>query len=106
MPDFERRGKRRAMLSQTVRVRPSQPGGRDFDEVLTTINISRDGIYFSSDTNSYFKGQRLFITMPYSGVAGAVNPEYIGEVVRVDSLPQKRQGIAVHLVTSVNLKTN
>lgn len=102
---MERRTKRRAMLSQTVRVRPSS-GGNDFDEVLQTVNISREGIYFASERKGYFKGMRLFITMPYSAIPGAVNPEYIGEVVRVDDLPQNTSGVAVHLVTSVNLKAN
>ena len=106
IPNFDRRGKRRAMLSQTVRVRPSEPVANDFDEIHATLNISREGIYFSTESPGYFKGMRLFVTMPYSSVPGAANPEYIGEVVRVDPLPNRLRGVAVHLVTSVNLRTN
>lgn len=104
--DFERRNKRRAMVSQPVRVRPSEPTMNDFDEVRRTVNICRDGIYFHTELPGYFKGQRLAVTMPYSPAPGAVNPEYIGEVVRIDSLPHKQRGVAIQLKMSFNLKTN
>ena len=103
LPDSNRRTRHRAKMAQPVRVRPSEPRGNDFDEVLATINVCRNGIYFPTDRTSYYKEMRLFITFPYNTGHGAINQEYIGRVVRIDNLPDGRLGIAVHLVMTVNL---
>ena len=105
LPDLDRRGKRRAKVAQPVRVRPSEPGEKQFDEVQVTLNVCRNGIYFATERDSYYKHMRLFVTFPYSNGPGAINWEYIGQVVRVDRLPDGRRGIAVQLVMSINLKT-
>ena len=99
--DSDRRIKRRVKIAQPVRVRPSEPGFH-FDEVRATINVCRDGVYFSTDENYYKKGMRVFVTMPYSDAPGAINLEYIGEVVRVDKLTYNQWGVAVHLKMTVN----
>ncbi len=103
LPDADRRNKRRVKIAQPVRVRPSEPGRTDFDEVSATLNVCRDGIYFPTELDSYYKGMRLFVTFPYSEEPGAINLEYIGEIVRVDKLLHGQHGIAVHLKTSVNV---
>ncbi len=99
----ERRGKGRAKLAQKVRVRPSEPQGKEFDEVVDTLNVCRTGIYFASDRDAYHTDMRLFVTYPYATGPGAINQEYIGRVVRIDSLPDGRRGIAVHLQMKLNL---
>ncbi len=103
LPGSDRRNRGRAKLAQPLRVRPSEPGGADFDEVLMTINVCRDGVYFPTEREGYFKGMRVFITFPYNETPGAINLEYIGEVVRIDKLSHGRQGIAVHLKMKLNL---
>ena len=103
IPDSERRRKGRAKLAQPIRVRPSEPGGHNFDEVLVSINVCRDGVYFPTEQETYYKGMRVFITFPYNEGPGAINLEYIGEVVRIDELSHGRKGIAVHLKMKVNL---
>lgn len=102
----DRRGKRRAKISQPVRVRPSEPIANGFDEVLATIDMCRDGIYFATARDSYHKHLRLFITLPYHDHPGAIHLEYIGEVVRVDRLPDGKFGVAVHLLMSMSLKSH
>ncbi len=106
LPDSDRRNKRRVKIAQPVRVRPSEPGGVPFDEVCATLNVCRNGIYFPTDLDSYYKGMRVFVTFPYSEAPGALNLDYIGEVVRVDKVPDRRHGIAVHLKMSINVKTH
>ncbi len=106
LPDSERRRKGRAKLSQPIRVRPSEPGGQEFDEVRVSLNVCRDGVYFPTERDSYYKGMRVFITFPYNDGPGAINLEYIGEVVRIDKLSHGRLGIAVHLKMRVNLGTH
>lgn len=102
----DRRNKRRVRVAQSVRIRPSEPMGAGFDEVQATINVCRDGIYFPTTLNSYQKGMRVFVTFPYSDMPGAINLEYIGEVVRVDKLTHGRLGVAVHLKTTINAVGN
>jgi hypothetical protein len=106
LPDSDRRDKRRARIAQPVRVRPSMPGGDEFDDVLATINVSRHGLYFSTDRPTYKKGLRLFITLPFHDDPNAINLEYIGEVVRVDRLADGNFGVAVHLKMTVNLQAS
>jgi len=101
-----RRVKRRVKISQPLRVRPSEPHGRQFDEVLVTINVCRDGLYFATRENNYEPGRRVFITFPYSNDPCAVNLEYIGRIVRVDKLPRGQFGVAVQLLLSVNLQSD
>jgi hypothetical protein len=93
----------RVRLSFPVRARPSQPMLEEFDEILHTENSSRSGCYFTTSNANYKKHLRLFVTVPYSTTLGAINRDYIGEVVRIDPRPNGRLGIAVNLLTSIGL---
>lgn len=100
----ERRRLARRPVFRPIRVRPSFPGDRDFDEVMGTVNAHREGVYFVTELNAYKKGLRLFVSMPYSPHTPGEN-EYIGEVVRVETLPDGKFGVAVHLIQSFGLKS-
>ena len=97
----ERRRKGRLKLPQTVRVRPSDPLRHDFDEILPTLNTSRDSIYFASKNEFYKEGMRLFVTYPYSDGPGSINRESLGKVVRIDDLGHGRRGIAVEILMPI-----
>ena len=99
----DRRKLPRRNVFRPIRVRPSFPGQHDFDEVLGTVNAHREGLYFITELSTYKKGLRLFVTIPYSPHAIGEN-EFIGEVVRVETLPDGKFGVAVHLVQSFGLK--
>jgi hypothetical protein len=99
----ERRRNRRAKSLHLVRVRPSQPMAEGFEEVLSTVNAARDSLYFIGWKNSYNVGMRLFITFPYSSRADPIKSEYLGQVVRVEQLDGGRRGVAVRLITTINL---
>ncbi len=94
---LEKRRWPRVRLSYLVRARPSQPTVQEFDDVLETVNSCRSGCYFATDSVRYKKRLRLLISVPYSVVPGAINRDYIGEIVRVDDLPGGRTGVAVSL---------
>ena len=102
-PSDRRRLPRRKSF-RPIHVRPSFPGQHDFDEVLGTVNAHREGLYFITELNSYKKGLRLFVTIPYSPHAAPGENEYIGEVVRVETLPGGKFGVAVHLLQTFGLK--
>lgn len=94
----ERRRKARLKLPQMVHVRPSEPLEHDFKEVVTTVNASRESVYFTTRQRRYFRGLRLVVTYTYSHAPGAINREYIGEVVRVDLKQRGLYGVAVRLL--------
>ena len=99
----ERRRKARLRFPQTLRVRPSDPERHDFDEILPTVNIARDNVYFPSKNEFYAVGMRLFITCPYSDGLGSINSESLGRVVRIDDLGHGRRGIAVEILMPLYL---
>lgn len=93
----DRRRRARLKLPQTVRVRPSD-AHLDFDEILPTLNATRESVYFASKNGAYVEGMRVFITFPYSDSPGSLNRESLGRVVRVDDLGQGRRGIAIEIL--------
>ena len=94
----ERRRKGRLRLPRVVRVRPSEPGITDFDDVLPTQNAALDSVYFIAKNRRYKEGMRVFITFPYSDAPGSINQESLGKVVRVDELDHGRRGIAIQIL--------
>lgn len=98
---LEKRRGRRAKMARPARVRPSEPRDEHFEDLPISVNASKEGIYFTTRRNSYYKGMRVFVTFPYSSPHDPMNCEYVAEVVRVEELPQGKFGVAVHLKMSV-----
>jgi len=94
LPPKELRRSRRVKISLPARVRPSDPKYKE--EVRTTLNTSRDGLYFTTWTEHYYVGMRVRATFPYASV-DVCNSEYLGEVMRIDRLEDGSLGIAVRI---------
>lgn len=94
-PNGERRRKRRAGVSLSIRVSPAGPKDGTFEEVRATLNASRDGFYFITPTEHYYEGMRLRVTVPYGPSAGSGSWEDNGEVVRAERRADGRLGVAV-----------
>ena len=88
-----------------MRVRPSEPRDDHFEDLPNSVNASKHGIYFVSRLSNYYKGMRVFITFPYSP-NDPMSSEYLADVVRIDSLPNGKFGIAVDLKMSVNMSSS
>ena len=101
----ERRRSRRIRIGQPLKVRPSDPHDAHFEETATTKNVSRDGIYFHTKNNTYREGMRLFVTLPYHFPSDPHDLEYLGQVARIENLPDGYRGIAVQLLSSTNTKS-
>lgn len=100
----ERRRTKRLKLAQVVRVRPSDADlHHDFDEILPTLNTTRESVYFVSKNKFYKERMRLFVTYPYSEALGSINRESLGKVVRIDELGGGRRGIAVQILMPIYL---
>jgi hypothetical protein len=100
-----RRG-RRAKMARPLRVRPSEPRDDHFEDFPTSANASKHGIYFVSRLANYYKGMRVFVTFPYTSAHDPMNSDYVAEVVRVESLPNNKFGIAVDLKMTVNMTSS
>ena len=98
----ELRRSRRAKIARPMRVRPSEPRDEHFEDHPVSVNASKEGIYFTSRRDSYYPGMRVFVTFPYSSPHDPMNCEYVGEVLRVEKLPNNKTGVAVHLKLTVN----
>ena len=97
----ERRLNRRAKLTKMLRVRPSDPRDKHFEDLPLSMNVSKHGMYFHSNRTDYYKGMRVFVTFPYTFVNDPMNSEYLAEVVRVEKLVGDRLGVALQLLTTV-----
>ena len=93
---IERRRRKRAKISAQVHVRVVN-SPEPFEEVCKSVDVSRDGLLFTSARAGYWKGQMLDVTFPYSMAAGDFNTAQKAEVVRVESSPSGSQqhGVAV-----------
>jgi hypothetical protein len=104
-PVTELRRERRARISKQVRVRPSDPRDEHFEDHSVSANASKHGIYFVSRRSNYYKGMRVFVTFPFTSPHDPMNCEYLAEVVRVESLPNNKFGVAVNLKMTLNMNT-
>ena len=106
IPYSELRRARRAKLARPMRVRPSEPRDDHFEDLPTSVNASKHGIYFLSRRSNYYKGMRVFVTFPYTSAHDPMTSEYLAEVVRIDTLPKDKFGIAVDLKMTVNMSSS
>ena len=101
-PYQKQRRTRRAKIAKTLRVRPSEPREEHFEDLPVSINASKEGVYFHTRRENYYKGMRVFVTFPFSSPHDPMNREYVAEVVRVEKLPNGRFGVALNLKMTVN----
>jgi PilZ domain-containing protein len=99
-----RRRNARARISLPIRVRSADFADDQVDEVRATTNLSRGGLYFSSQQSSYHRGMKVLLTIPFRDFVADAGPEERGEVLRVDHLKDGRAGVAVRLLKSAESK--
>ena len=90
----ERRKRRRAKISAQVLIRTAAPA-RAFEEVCMTVDISRDGLLFTTDYADYACGQTLNVTFPYSKTQAAMEQAQKADVVRVVRHTDGKFGVGV-----------
>jgi len=101
-----KRRSRRAKIAKPLRVRPSEPRDEHFEDMPVSVNASKEGIYFHTRRPNYYKGMRVFVTFPFTSTHDPMSCEYVAEVVRVETLPNARFGVALHLLMTVNFNSN
>lgn len=89
----------RESLSEPVLVRPCDP--RFPEEVCTTANVSRSGVYFITTTEHYYVGMNVVITLNF-GPDDPVHREQIGDVVRIEDLENGKKGVGIRILMHRN----
>jgi PilZ domain len=89
----------RETLSEPVRVRPCDPLYPE--EICTTANVSRSGLYFVTPTKHYVVGMNVVVTLNF-GQDDPIHREQIGDVVRVDELDEDKRGVAIRILMHNN----
>jgi len=96
LSNMERRGSRRCKITQLMRIRPSDPNKERFEDMRSSLSVSRSGIFFQSSERSYEVGMRLFVTMPYSQDPASIAREYSRKSSK-DVLPTGMFGIGMKI---------
>jgi hypothetical protein len=94
----ERRTLERLKISVPVHVRSIEPSEHAILEAANTIDVNRHGLCFSTSRDHYHVGMSLCMTFPYSSPV-MVRKEFVGNVVRVDSLPNGGRSVAVQFIS-------
>jgi hypothetical protein len=89
----------RESLSEPVLIRPVDPLYPE--EICTTANVSRSGLYFVTPTQHYFVGMNVVLTLNF-GPDDPIHREQIGDVVRVDKLDEEFCGVAIRILMHNN----
>lgn len=89
----------RETLSEPVLVRPFDPLFPE--EICTTANVSRSGLYFMTPTKHYFVGMNVIVTLNF-GQDDPIHREQIGDVVRVEELDEAKWGVAIRILMHNN----
>jgi hypothetical protein len=98
-PEYRRNP--RARISRKLRTRPSNADHGDFEDFPLTMNVSKNGLYFSTKLPNYRVGLRLFVVYPFTYKEDPMKSEYLAEVVRVDKVGEKQFGVAVNLIAAI-----
>jgi len=86
----DRRFDSRKKVLKRIRLR-HMDGLRD-DEVGTVIDLSRDGLYFTTSSHEHRLGMELLLMFPEAG------SECICEVVRTETLPNGLLGVGARIL--------
>jgi hypothetical protein len=91
----ERRRARRENVSESVLICPCDP--EYTEEVCTTLNVSRTGLYFATSVDHYFPGMNVIVTLNFHSDS-PMQQEYIGDVVRLERLEDCKWGVAIRIL--------
>jgi CheY-like chemotaxis protein len=97
--NMERRRRRRARISAQVHLRTLN-SPNSFEEVCTTVDVSRDGLLIAAAHAGYWKGQQLNVMFPYSSAGAALNQSQPAEVVRVTQTPGGKFSIGIQFLSA------
>jgi CheY-like chemotaxis protein/Tfp pilus assembly protein PilZ len=94
-PASTRRRSYRAVISAPVRIRSANTRGASFDEIASTVDVSRTGILFETTSFAYSHGTDVLVTFPYSDSPSMKLAERPAHVARITESANGSRAIAV-----------
>jgi hypothetical protein len=98
---LNRRSAPRARISLPIRLRPFD--SRYPEEICSTLDMSRDGLYFVTSAKHYlelhFRNMKVHVMRNFQPNDPA-NQEEIGDVVRVEGPKDGKWGVAIRIATT------
>jgi hypothetical protein len=89
----------RENLSEPVLVRPCD--SQYPEEICTSVNVSRSGLYLITASDHYFIGMNVVVTLNF-GPDDPLHHEQIGDVVRMERVADGKWGIAIRILMHSN----
>lgn len=87
----------RVKVSLPVRIRGGVGTTDPFEDMVSTIDVAREGLLVQSPRGNYFVGQSLEVTYPYSSDADAINTPKRATVVRATTTSAFLYAIALRI---------
>jgi replicative superfamily II helicase len=91
----ERRRSRRAKVMFRARLRPYNDNTSELhEEIRPTANVSRHGIYFTTERSAYSEHMHLYVACPFTD-CHAERDEELARVIRVEPITDGKWGVAL-----------
>lgn len=91
----ERRRSRRAKVMFRARLRPYNDNTSELhEEIRPTANVSRHGIYFTTERSAYSEHMHLYVACPFTD-CHAERDEEPARVIRVEPITDGKWGVAL-----------
>ncbi len=79
-----------------MRIRPFDP--QLPPEYCTTVNLSPDGLYFTTTAAHYAVGTNVYVTGDFQP-GSPIHKAVAGVIVRIDQLADERFGVAIQILS-------
>jgi hypothetical protein len=89
----DRRWDSRNKVLKNVQMRYRDAAQQEHQEIVTLVDISRNGLYFTTATQDCQLGMELHVALP------TTNKECLGEVVHTKRLRSGRMGVGVRVLS-------
>ncbi|MFY9803700.1 MAG: response regulator [Candidatus Acidiferrales bacterium] len=97
----ERRRRKRVMLAVQARVRGAVGTLDTFEEIVTSLDVSRDGVLLATGRGGYSVGEQLQVTCPYWDVPTAINVPRKARVIRNVIMPNLEFALALQYLPGI-----
>lgn len=94
----ERRKRKRGMFTVPVQIRGGVGTIEVFEDIVTTLDVSRDGLLLATSRSGYSVGQKLQVSCPYWSQPTAINVPRNAQVIRNILLPNFTYALALQFL--------
>jgi len=98
---IDRRARVRAKVDFDVHVRGGIGTPQVFDDIVRSVDVTRDGLLLSTTRSGYWVGEQLQVTFPYWDMPTAINKPRSATVIRSTVTRNLHYGLAVKFEETV-----